>query len=248
MSIGPDVQYPSHRKRIANRENKGTPVATASFRAKAPGKKAVIVDKQSFFIALLEKHLSGKTLAEQTAILYQGGADEFINHLYKTTNIVKEDLLANIENVVLYSKNTKPENARKADGLYLLALTPMAYHRRSGKTMQAIEVIESELNEFSSLEDKCEYLDGNLHKALAKMPKMEQGQFLDSLASLNSGSLKMDQNTAVFAVYPFWKAFGEATQKTNENDDVWHQVSNAKPKIKENTKQSKTKVASKQRG
>ena len=23
MSIGPDVQYPSHRKRIANRENKG---------------------------------------------------------------------------------------------------------------------------------------------------------------------------------------------------------------------------------
>lgn len=232
----------------ANREKKGVPVSTASFRAKAPGKKAVIVDKQSFFIALLENHLSGKTLAEQTAILYQGGADEFINHLYKVTNTGKEELLANIENIVLYSKNNKPETPRKADGLYLLAMVPLAYNRRSDKTLQAIETIENELNEFSLLEDKCEYLEGNLRKALSKMSKKEQEQFLGSLVFSSGGQFKMDQNTAAFAVYPFWKAFGNASQKANENEEIWHQVSNAKPKIKENTKQSKTKVASKQRG
>ena len=80
------------------------------------------------------------------------------------------------------------------------------------------------------------------------MSKKEQEQFLGSLVFSSGGQFKMDQNTAAFAVYPFWKAFGNASQKANENEEIWHQVSNAKPKIKENTKQSKTKVASKQRG
>ncbi len=229
----------------ANKERKGVPVATATFRAKAPGKKAVIVDKQSFFIALLEKHLEGKTLAEQTAILYQGGAAEFVDHLYKVTDIGKEEILASLMNVASESKNTQPETPRRADGLYLLAMVPMAYQRRSDKTMQAVLRIEDELNEFSSLEDKCEYLDGNLRKALSKMSKKEQEQFFDSLAFSSGGQFKMNQNTAAFAVYPFWKAFADASQKTNENDGVWHQVSNSKPKNKENTKQPKNKVVSK---
>ena len=37
MSIGPDVQYPSHRKRIANRENKGD-----KFKKKSRGKSSYV--------------------------------------------------------------------------------------------------------------------------------------------------------------------------------------------------------------
>lgn len=37
MSIGPDVQYPSHRKIIANRENKGD-----KFKKKSRGKSSYV--------------------------------------------------------------------------------------------------------------------------------------------------------------------------------------------------------------
>jgi hypothetical protein len=47
----------------ANKERKSVSVSTSSFRSKAPGRKAIVVDKLEFFIALLEKHIEGKSLA-----------------------------------------------------------------------------------------------------------------------------------------------------------------------------------------
>ena len=216
----------------ANREKKADPVSTSYFRKKAPGRKAIIVDKQDFFISLLEKHLEGKTLAEQTAILYRGGADEFLQHLCKVTDVDKKTLIANIEKTVSNNATYTQKNDRSSTGLYLLALVPMAYHRRSGKMTQALELIEKELDELTSLNDKCEYLDKSLPKALVGMTKEEQKQFIDSLifSTLND-SLKIDSNIAAFAGYKFWQIL--TTSSKTDKHERWQEVSNVNKKSTE---------------
>lgn len=235
----------------ANKERKSVPISTASFRAKAPGRKAIIVDKLEFFISLLEKHLEGKSLAEQTALLYQGGADEFLQHICKATNIDKKQIIANIETTVARANVDIPQDKRTKDGLYVLALVPLVYNRRSSKNMYLLEVVEEELDQFSSLEDKCAYLDKVLSKALVGMPKEEQKQFMDSLIiSSEDNSIKMDRNTAVFAAYHFWQMLNQSS--TTGKEESWHKVADvADKKLSKTPAQKSKKVAvnsSKQRG
>ena len=209
----------------ANKERKSVPVSTASFRAKAPGRKAIIVDKLEFFIAILEKHLEGKTLAEQTALLYQGGASEFLQHICKATSIDKKQMVADIGNIVTNIHIDMAEDKRKKDGLYMLALVPLVYNRRSNKNMYLLDVIEDELDQFSSLEDKCAYLDKVLSKALTGMSKDEQKQFMDSLVySTKDNPIKMDQTSAVFAAYNFWQIVNQSS--TSGKEETWHTVAN----------------------
>ena len=224
----------------ANKERKSVPVSTASFRAKAPGRKAIIVDKLEFFIALLEKHLEGKSLAEQTALLYQGGADEFIQHISKATNIDKKQMVASIENIVTESNLSMSHDKRQRNGLYMLALVPLAYNRRSDRNMYLLDIVEDELNKFSSLEDKCAYLDKTLGKALVGMSKEEQRQFVESLVfSSRDNYKKMDQTVATLAAYNFWKIINKASSIGKE--DIWHKVASSENKapVQKDAKKSK---------
>ena len=212
----------------ANKERKSVPISTSSFRSLAPGRKAVIIDKLDFFVAMLEKHLNGKSLAEQTALLYQGGADEFIAHISEAVNLGKKQTLAEIEDVVNKSYINMPKDKRSKEGLYLLAMVPLVHTRKTAQNMYLLDEIEKELNQFSTLDDKCAYIDKTLNKALVGMPKEEQKQFIDSLIQSSKGTPVMEQNTAVFAAYKFWQMLDERSDQ--DNKEPWHEVANDKNK------------------
>ena len=224
----------------ANNERKGAPIKTASFQKKAPGRKALVVDKLGFFIAMLERYIEGKTLAEQTAFLYRGGAEEFITHLQQVTNQNKETLVASIDKVLGNVSETN-NDAHTAAGMYLLALVPLAA-KRKGKDL--FEML-SKLDEQDSVMEKVEYLNKDngkeFAKALSALSAREQQQFLASLSrdGIDRYGVITDTNLAALSVFGF--------QQKWLSTQVWHEVApeTKKTSLKEQGKKAEKTVVKK---
>lgn len=218
----------------ANNERKGAPVKTASFQKKAPGRKALVVDKLGFFIAMLERHIEGKTLAEQTAFLYRGGAEEFITHLQQVTNRNKESLVASIDNMIGKVSETN-NDAHTTAGMYLLALVPLAAKRKNGKDL--FDML-SKLDEQDSVMEKVEYLNTDNGKrfseAMTALSTREQQQFISALSQdgIDRYGVIKDTNLAALSVFK--------AQQEWLSTQVWHEVApeTKKTSLKEQGKKS----------
>lgn len=206
----------------ANIERKGVPVRTGSFQKKAPGRKAIIVDKLGFFIAMLERYVEGKTLAEQTAFLYRGGAEEFMNHLQQVTNQNKETLVASIDNLIGVAPDTN-NDPRMTAGLYLLAVVSLAGRRKNGKKL--FEMM-NKLEEYDSVVEKIEYLNANNGKdfsdAMSALSSKERQQFMGILRKSGEDRYGQitDANLAALTVATF--------AHQHEVLQTWHEVAETK--------------------
>lgn len=220
----------------ANNERKNTPVNATSFRKKAPGRKAIVIDKLEFFIAMIERHIEGKTLAEQTAFLYQGGAEEFINHLQQVTNLKEKELTASI-NASVCQFSEKNHNQRSKDGIYLLALLPLVAERKNSNDL--LEML-AQLDKQDSVMDKIEYLNMDNGKkfsaALSALPLREQQQFMAALRQegVNQLGIMTDPNLAALSVFK--------SQQEWLSTQVWHKVA---PETKKTSLKEQGKKAEK---
>ena len=230
----------------ANNERKGTPVKTASFRKKAPGRKALVIDKLGFFITMLERHIAGKTLAEQTAFLYRGGAEEFMNHLQKVTNQPRENILASIEKTIFDASKDAQDN-RSMAGLYMLGLV-LILAKRNGKNSSDLFYNLVELSEQETVMDKIEYLNKDLGKkfseSLSILSPEEKKSFYASINDMSTDNNGIVTDPDVIALQAF------SFQQQWLSTQTWHEVAPASKKtsLKEQGKKTtKTTVKTPQK-